>query len=234
MKGQELLTPWYGLITIILIIALFWGGNPISTCEGDLRGTDLYEYEDYGRCSNWSGSFCIPECKVGNHTLDAINKKAREEATAKEQKEQEERKACYDAGKDYNLTFDLIEDYNLSCAKIQYLNDHFLLSAEQKDGGYIDGSSYGLFSSGHIEGKFYDWVNTEVVATGKLVKEMKFHLDCKNSTMFWRSVLRCSDGKIFPDEINYCENGVDATNTTKIIYYTEADFVVYYTDRCIR
>ena len=181
-------------------------------CYGDIEGSpELYYLEHQMRV------YSINDCQIGNRTQDKINKE------------------CYEEGKNINASFDLIEDYGFTCNQIEYINNHFILKSEQKDGGTIKGSSSGLFSSGHIEGKFYDWVNTDNLATGKLIKTAKYHLDCKDSTLFWKFQYICDSGLVFPGETSNCGNGRNRIkDTRKLTFYTESDFVMYYVDKCMK
>lgn len=132
--------------------------------------------------------------------------------------------ACYVNGSDVNIFYDLVGDYNLSCGKIEYLNDHFILGDSKRDGGSVSGSYSGFFSYGSVKGQFYDWVNVESVAIGKLPKEVSFHLNCVNSTK-----------RVTGISSDYFDNYVKliVKDTKNISYYSESDFVMYYTDNCI-
>lgn len=180
-------------------------------CYGSIEGSPELYYLDH---QDWV--YSNSQCQIGNSTEDKINKE------------------CYEKGENINASFDLIKDYGFTCNQIEYINNHFILKSERKDGGSIEGSTHGLFSSGHIEGKFYDWVNTENVATGKLIKTAKYHLDCKDSTLFWKSQYICDSGLVFPDETSNCGNGHNRVkDTRKLTFYTESDFVMYYVDKCV-
>lgn len=205
----------FSLITLLVSGCLYeqFDNSDFSqrSCYGDVEGSPELYYLEY---QDWVYDYS--QCQTGNRTQDKINKE------------------CYEKGKNINTSFDLVSDYGFTCNQIKYINDHFILKAEQKDGGSIEGNTRGLFSSGYIEGKFYDWVNTENLATGKLIKTAKYHLDCKNSTLYWKVQYVCSNGKVFPEETSSCYNGHNTIRDTKILtYYTESDFVMHYANNCI-
>lgn len=87
---------------------------------------------------------------------------------------------CYNKGYDYNLSFDIQRDYNLSCVKLDYLNDHLIDNIKEGGGGYISGRYSGFLSHGSIDGRFN--IVQKSLAVGKLVKSMSGHVDCNNQT----------------------------------------------------
>lgn len=184
----------------------------ISNCEGKywFSNTKIYR-----------GTY-ITNCEIIDLTEEEKQIKFNEGIRKQLQEKINEDKICFDKGKFYNESFDLKKDYGLTCEKIKYLNDHFVLGSEQKDGGYVRGSYSGFVSHGYVEGRLYDWVATENVATGLLVKEMSFHLNCNNETTRW-----------VWDHDYWYEDGIKQIDTKKIIYYTEADFVMYYINNCV-
>lgn len=219
----------YLIIGISIISVLLYKSYIYSNCEGEAKGNpELYYYKYYD--SNWSGT--TYSCKIGNKTLDEINReKAAIERKAKNKRRQEIWD-CYDAGEDHRDVYNLFEDYNYTCKKLKYINDHFILGSEQKDGGYLKGSyrNSGLFShgSGSIEGEFYDWVNTEISATGMLPEIITYHLDCNNGTL--DKVVRTDYSYYNGHKYNQREYRLD---TKKIDYYTESELVMYYVNNCI-
>jgi len=201
MKGKIALI-LLGLILIGLLGLLFSNSNRLK-CDGQV-GSDpeLYYQKNYWSNMSISGY----SCKIGNYTLDQLNYDVMVLERKRERLIAAEREQCYLAGRDYDFKFDLIEDYGFSCEQIGYINDHFILSSESKDGGSIDGRYSGFLSSGRIEGQFYDWVNTENLATGKIIKQTSYHLDCE-----------------------------DSMRDTKVVnYYSESDFIMYYSDHCLK
>jgi hypothetical protein len=193
------------VIAVITIFGTFWGwGCHIKAAFSD----DLYCNEYY--TSNISNAFSSYE--IRSHNQDKINAENRIKQQEEAAKQAEIQQKCYAAGKDYNLSFDIIKDYGYTCPKLQYINDHFIDKTRQVDGGYIEGSSFGMYagfgigiSSGYVEGKLYQYVTERVSATGQLVQNMKYHINCN---------------EIKSNEI--------------IDYYTESEFVMYYVDKCIQ
>lgn len=208
----EKVEPGFSVVIVVLFVMTIILGlipifntinshNPIHAifCYGQVEEDieELYYFKHYK--SNLSGSNAY-NCKIGNHTIDKLRQEEYNTARSLEA----QRRECSLSGKDYNEIFDLIQDYNLSCERIKYINDHYVTSAEKRDGGYIKGVSSGFFSSGNVKGKFYSWVQTENLATGRLVKEVDSHLNCNGIV----------DSKVFT-------------------YYTESDFIMYYVNNCV-
>lgn len=180
-------------------------------CYGDVKGSSELYY-----LGHQDSVYSYADCKKGNRTLDRINQ------------------LCYYNGSDHQDSFDLIEDYGFSCKQIEYINDHFVQEIEKKGSGEINGELNSFFSYGYINGKSYQWINKENLATGNLIKNAKYHLDCKNSTLFWKIQYICNDGKVFPSETSQCIGGRNKIKDTKELeYYSKEDFIMYYVDRCI-
>lgn len=116
--------------------------------------------------------------EVKSHKQDLIDQANREEQYRINAENERNRLACYDAGYDVNLTFDPIADYNLSCKKLDYINDH--LTDYVVDGGYIKGRYSGFLSGGYVEGHF------NIIKRGlfedRLTKNVYYHVDCNNQT----------------------------------------------------
>lgn len=209
---------WLGVIMLIAIIFIIsimyfsyaqgWG------CHIQSVSKDKYCIDE----SNWRGSH---SWKVRSHEKDRINsEKAAEEKIVWDER-YEKKISCYNKGYDYNESFDIFEDYNLTCSKVAYINDHLMDNFEKVDGGYIKGSYSGFLSSGYVEGKSYDYINDRVIATGKLIEKIEYHVDCENLTKKW-TLQHGWPGKKFVSE-----------DTTKIDYFTEEEFVMTYVNRCI-
>jgi hypothetical protein len=227
------------IVMMILVFALFVGilifvGKTMNCDTPFWYSDDMYKYKHYN--SNHSGSWYT--CKTGSHSADAQRQADKEEARRLAAEQQTERKVCYEAGQFEEYHFDLIEDYDFSCEKIKYINDHFVDKAVEKDGGSIKHvtSRNGFFSSSRssVEIKLKNWVVLQSLPTDVLLKDISYHSDCNNETKYWKKQTVCSDGKIFPDETNYCTNGkTKLRDTTEAEFYTESDFVMYYVNNCI-
>lgn len=185
------------------------------TCHIKSIGEDRYCSDDAVRVGDH-------DWKVRSHEEDRINSEKRAEEKRKIDEEQQKKIACYASGYDYNESFDIFDDYNLTCKKIAYLNDHLMDNFEKKDGGYIRGSYSGFLSHGSVEGKSYEYINERIVATGKLIENIKYHVDCENSTNKYILTHDYHRGTYFQPQ-----------DTTKIDYFTEEEFVMTYVDRCI-
>ena len=210
------------LVLTFVALGLFWSYFGIGCHIKSYFDKDLYCIKDYK--SNITNSDF--EYVARSHKQDKLN----EEVRAQRQKELDEsnkkNKECFDKGKYYNKSFDIFNDYNLDCKKLAYINDHLIDKSRQVDGGYIDGSYHGLFSYGHIEGRMYDWVTEGILATGQLVKNISYHLDCENSTL---SLPRDDF-----EHWTYQPQPPKTRDDTKVIeYYTESEFVMYYVTKCI-
>lgn len=163
-----------------------------NTCDGNNITRD---YIIYG---------CIDEFVLRSHSQDKIEQERMMKAQEEFLRQQKEKAACYNSGKDYDYNFTIFGNYNLSCAKIAYLNDHYVDEVKQLNGGYIKGSYSGFVSHGGIEGHLYQYVVVGNLATGKLMKHISYHLDCNNQT----------------------SNKVEE-------YFTKEEFVMTYVDKCI-
>jgi len=143
-------------------------------------------------------------------------------------------KDCYNNGTDLSVYFDLIEDYNLSCDRIGYINDHLIKNHEKMDAGHLKGSYLGFLSDRHVRGQYYQWVTNENLATGRLVKNLTYHLDCNNETHHWYTGTVCVSGKKNPMETPSClVKSEGKQDTRRYKYYDEKDFVLYYVERCL-
>jgi hypothetical protein len=112
--------------------------------------------------------------EMRSHSQDLIEKNKREEEERIRLEKQEKERDCFNKGQDYFFSYDIIKDYNLTCKKIEYINNNLI--DEKINGGYIDGRYDGFFSHGKISGSF-DLIKKSL-AVGKLVKENNYHLDC--------------------------------------------------------
>ncbi len=199
------------IIGFLLMLLFLVGCSNKLTCKGDVKGSDdlYYQKIHLSNISSDNSYYCKTRSRAQDNFL------------AEQQKQenilQSIRKECYLAGKDYNKTFDLIVHYNLSCEKIAYINDHLLMSSNKRDAGNIKGEVNRFFSNGKLEGNFYQWVYDENLATGELVKNVAYHLDCNNTTSHWKKDIQTSKLR----------------DTTVFEYYNEKDFVIYYTNNCI-
>lgn len=162
------------------------------------------------------------EWQMRSHEQDKINREKAEQKKIKLQETFDKKTACYEAGYEVNKSFDLLEDYGLSCKKIAYINDHLIDNFEKKDAGYIKGSYSGILSHGSVSGKMYQYVNDRILATGQLVENIYYHTDCENSTNKWFIENNFWDGK-----------KLNKKDTTKIDYFTEEEFVMEYVERCL-
>lgn len=227
------------IVAIFIAIGLFVAIFGIldfktSDCKEANKHEDTYCVENCFYPSNLTGTRARCEWVIGNHTENEVKKLAQLDAEKERIDAEKERKACYEKGKNYNLSFDLIEDYGLSCEQINYYNDHLILGSQQKDGGSIEVKYNGFFSSRSTKVQLYDWINVEYLATGRLVKNTQYHEDCRGETLYWQFQTICNDGKVFPDEVSSCYGGYFGQKETKIInYYTESDFVFYYVNNCL-
>jgi len=155
-----------------------------------------------GAMCNHGHYFCTTEIHTfAQDKIDVENKKIEYDKAVKEQNEEI---ACWRNGSFYNYTFDIIKDYNLSCSKLAYINDHLIDKTRQVDGGYISGQYSGFIARGHIESHLYQYVTEGVLATGTLVNNINYYTNCRNET-----------------------------KDKKISYYSESDFVMYYVNKCI-
>ena len=187
------------LFSLVLIVAsIFYG------CEADSISQEydcLHKYSNVqcsAACFNYSRVSCEEELRVNEEHAERYREN---------QKFNERRAECQKSGVHYNETFDIFEDYTYNCDKLEYINNHFIQKNDKKDVGYIRGSfsQGGLFSSGggSIEGKFYQYVSSEILATGQLMRH-----------------------------ISYCDLN-DELFDVKTDYYDTGEFVMYYVDNCI-
>jgi predicted small secreted protein len=196
----------YILFTLFALSALLFACNDIYGwgCKIQAIGEDRYCANiDISRSNRSSDSDY--KWVIKSHKQDAIDSENYRISQEKIRLENEIRQKCYDDGKDYNFSFDIKKDYNFSCKKIEYINDHFIDKTRQMDGGYISGYFSGLLSYGYIQGQLYEYVTERILATGQLVQNISYHLDCNN-----------------------------VKSNEQIDYYTESKFVMYYVEECIK
>ncbi len=217
------------LIFIIYYRAKLFESNPVDykvtekDCNKQIKGSsELYCYPQvlYGCNTTGWGCLTIIEYQVRNKTQERLDNERVELEKANQAKKEAQDRLCYVQGYNVNKSLDIMKDYNLSCAKLGYINDHFIDKVTKEDGGYIHGkssgsvfgfgvgSSFGFVSGsshGEINGQMYQYVATHVLATGQLARQVQFHVNCQENV----------------SDIN-------------IDYYNEADFVMYYTNRCIK
>lgn len=148
--------------------------------------------------------YILPDWQIGSYSADKERAKESQARYEEEQRRNKEIQDCYNRGIDSIEQYDIIKDYNLTCAKLQYINDHLIDSTRKESAGYIDGHYSGFLSSGSIKGESYQYITERVLATGQLVQNMTYHTDC-----------------------NFIRSNI------KVDYYSEAEFVMYYVDRCI-
>lgn len=208
----ETITIWFGGMLIISLLLIALHGNPLTCYYKDWAHEELECYKQIK--SNISSS--VWKYTILNKTVQSLENQKREEQREQDTIRAAQDKICYLAGTTINKSFDIHKDYGYTCKQLAYINDHFVDHVDQRDGGYIQGSGSGWaggvgpfgFMIGHsstsIEGKFYQYVVTQVSATGHLVQSLSYHLDCRE----------------------------DKHNEI-IDYYTEAEFVMYYVDHCI-
>ncbi len=188
-------TMWLlGIITFLIMVIFILSAFGIeSTCNiKEKFNEDMYCSKYYKSNLSNSGYDWVER----SHEADRIYLLEQAEKDKEVQK-------CYDSGRFVNESF-TIKDYGLNCRKIDYLNDHLMDDFERKDGGYISVVRNGFFTYTKTEAQLYEYVNDRVLATGKLVKDIKYHLDCNE--------------KKHNEQINY---------------FTEEEFVMYYVERCI-
>lgn len=153
------------------------------------------------------------DCKrsaPSNHTAEVtrytVYNKTKERIESElRQKEQAEREACYNSGKDIHLSFDIKDDYGYSCEQLAYINDHFIDQTDRLDSGYINYLRDGFFSDEHLNVQLYDYVTERVLATGQLVQSINYHLDCN-----------------------------DSKSGETVEYWSESKFVMYYVENCLK
>ncbi len=202
MTIEEKVFLWFvGIIAFIILIAFLLSLVGIeSTCNiKEKFNDDLYCIKHYR--NNLSNSF--DGWVERSHEADRIYLLEQEEKRKIQAEKDKEIQKCYDEGYLVNETF-TIKDYGLSCRKVDYLNDHLMDSFEKKDGGYVSSSYRGFFSSRSTKTQIYQYINDRVMATGQLIENINYHIDCKG--------------------IKHNEN---------IDYFTEEEFVMYYVERCI-
>jgi len=209
-------------IILIIFVVSYIIYNSSFNCVGNAQDNPdlLYQRTYYLENSNETNIIYLSDyyvgraffytCSVRDLNQEREQRKQYQAMLEKQRLEYQQRLACFNTGRFENYTYDLVKDYNLSCSRIAYMNDHLLLSSTKMKSGTIEGYYSGFLSHGHVSGEFYDWVYSQVMSLNKLPKYTSVHYDCKNTTQD--------------------VNGAD----TKIIkYYTPEDFVNYYVQRCI-
>ncbi len=196
------------ILTLLLIFSLFVLNEEHGySCKIKTKSNpELYcsqNWECYPKYSNVTND-CYQKWFIGNHTEDEIKKINHENLQKQKAEAEAKRVECYNNGEDFSASFDIKKDYGLSCSQIGYINNHLIDNYAQVDGGYTRGSYSGFLSSGHSEGKFYDYINERIVATGQLVQNISYHTDCEGNKH---------------NEI--------------IDYYSEEEFVMYYVQECL-
>lgn len=232
------ITKYKHIITILFLILI--GTSIINifnvhikeyvNCDKEFKNTELYMYKHY--TSNISNNYV---CKIGNRTEDKINAELKEKEQIEYNRIKKLNVDCYRNGSNYNYNFDLIKDYEFTCKQIEYINNHFIRIAEEHDGGTATkefrSSTFFTSASDKVTIKLKDWVGVDKLPTDMLLKNISYHLDCKNSTLEANprhDVQLCGVGCTTWNPDSYKRH-----DTTKIIYYTESDFVMYYVNNCI-
>lgn len=230
-EKNDSLKAWIGIIILLSImigsvwfyVANFgWNGDADDyvrkQCEKDLP-------------DNTEELYCkfTHESYNGNPNYRIVNRTQEKEFSLKLQNRFQKEKECYQAGTDFKQNFSLVEDYNITCEKIKYLNDHFLLTSSKKESGTVSQYRSGLFSSYSTETKLHQWVYDEVLATGNLPKYVSYHLDCNNNTK--NPVVIGYDGHCIYSPYSCQEIKYQETKVIK--YYSEADFIMHYAHNCI-
>lgn len=195
------------VVSIIWVLISIWALDLGTFCKTkDLfNGEDNYCYHKpyTGRYQNLSSSPSYDGWEMKSHKQDEVNRLGRERVKEEQKQARLKQKQCYDSGYFVNESFK-VSDYGLTCKKIAYLNDHLMDNFEQRDGGYISGSYSGFLSHGSVSGKSYEYVNERVLATGMLIENINYHVDC--------------------NQVKHNE---------KIDYFTEEEFVMYYVNQCV-
>ncbi len=183
----------------VIVLSMFWflcnyafGVN----CHIKSIGSDKY-------CVDSSNVTYDKSWEVRSHEQDRLNNLARQEAIELEKQKQEEFQRCYDSGYFVNESFTFI-DYGLTCKRIDYLNNHLMDNFEKMDAGSISGRYSGFFSSGSISGSSYQYVDERVVATGQLIENINYQVDCNGNK-----------------------------HNEQIDFLTEEEFVMYYVMECV-
>lgn len=199
MDGLTILVLIVCSIIIVILIDLIFGGY-LGCHIKSINKNELYCVQTPHSNITYSGFFY----QLKNSTEDEIERLEWEMERNNIIKIREEAKQCYNDGYDVNLSFDIFEDYGLNCNKIKYINDHLVDEAQQRDGGYIKGSYSGFVSYGSMQGKSYEYVIENVLATGMLIEKLNYHVDCN-----------------------------EAKHNENIDYYDASEFVMYYVDKCV-
>ena len=212
--------------------------NPLNTTACDMRSwfdSDKYSYNAENR-SDWFS------CGIGSLEKDNERRERNAEQKAKNHQAYLIRKACFDSGQNVTIeNQDLREDYGFSCEQIAYINDHLIHGTEKVDAGKTTTTSVsrGLFhyTRTTTASQHYAWIDKYNLATGALLKNATFHLDCQNSTLFHSARTKCEGGTYwdYNHKENYCRSSKkERPDTLEASYYTEADFVLYYVDHCLK
>lgn len=167
---------------------------------------DLYcklQYSEKLYYTNVTGNF-KKEWVLRSYKADAEAEAQRQAEIENARIEAEKNRICYEAGYEINESFDIMEDYELTCPKLEYINDHFVDNIQKLDGGYIKGDINGFLLWGDIGGQLYNHVVTRISATGQLVQSYNSWVDCAGTH-----------------------------HNVKIDMYNEAEFVMYYVNNCV-
>lgn len=214
----------YIALAIIFFLGISYGMFQMSSIVRHEPIFDFTSGDNYLKCkwTAWTNkdSYCVKDFSQGwnnvsrftntyvysirYHSVDKINE---ENALKQAQKQREIADAYtknYNAGHSVFESYDIISDHNFSCKQIEYINDHFITVSSKEDAGYISGSYSGFLSHGSVTGKMYQWVYSEILATGQLAESVSYYVLGDNTTI-----------------------------DKKIDYYTTSEFVMYFVKHCI-
>lgn len=222
-------------IALILTFLLYLVFIKTETyCKIKIRGdSDKYCFKVrlHGYYENVSGYYYGTEWVIRSHKQDKIDEENRLAHLKEIDEFNKNADECFNSGQWFNQSFDIMKDYNLTCIKLQYINDHLIDKSRQMDGGYISGSYSGFLSYGQIEGKMYDYATEGVLATGQLPERIIYHIDCQNSTL---TKDYYQDSRWYAGDSNYVGmRDLSRSDIKEIDYYTESEFVMYYVNNCI-
>lgn len=167
------------------------------------KNPDVY-CEYYYTGGNRSSDPQYRNLRMGSHQQDALKEKQRQENLEDKRQALKEEQECYDAGTDIEREYSLFDYYNLTCPQMEYINDHLIQEWEKRDGGHVKTERNGFFTSSSTETQLYQWVELELLATGKLLASESYHLDCN-----------------------------DQESERKETYYDVSDFVMMYVRECV-
>jgi hypothetical protein len=215
---------WFIILAFLIFIGIFIIYFIVSYFSPCIHPFDKDKFCMKISDSNLTNSLYHYEEK--SHKQIIIDNSNAEKQRKELDKKNKEAQDCFNKGKWYNQSFDILKDYGFNCAKLEYINDHLIDKSRQVDGGYITSDDYGFLglSRNHVDVHIYQWVTEGILATGQLLKNISYHIDCNNSTL----TPDCFDGWYGGDETKLCRS-----DTKQIDYYTEGEFVMYYVNRCI-